>query len=117
MVTLSRSLPAVLVVCLLGLGGCKKDEVDPMKGFSQPIQALISQEDIDRLRARGMPIYEGAQPPNIEGIFVSSPHELVSPYGPDDTYEAGDEFADLIIRFSDQNGTDQTAQVDLKNRR
>ncbi|RYC72061.1 MULTISPECIES: hypothetical protein [Spirosoma] len=105
---------AVPALCLLILGSCKKDEVDPTKGFSTSIQSLIAQDDIETLRQRGMPIYEGTVPPNIEGIYMSAPHELVSPYGPDDTFRPGDEFTDLILRFSEQTSTDQRAKVELK---
>ena len=115
MFTASRSLFVVSTLCLLGLGSCKKNDVDPTKGFSNSIQAIISQDDIDKLRQRGMPVNEGIQPPNIEGIYVSSPHELVSPYGPDDDYQSGKVFIDFILRFSKQNSTDQTAQVETKN--
>ena len=105
-------LPAVVLVSLTG---CQSDTVDPTKGFSASIQNLISPADIEKLRARGMPINEGQRPPSIEGIYVSSPHQLVSPYGPDDTYAVGHAFADLVLRFSNQNSTDLTATVDLKN--
>ena len=117
----TRKLVHILLITVVSgvavtLEGCKKnDEVDPTKGFSAKIQNLISQQDIDKLRTRGMTINEGSQPPNIEGIFASSPHTLVSPYGPDDTRKPGYEFDDLIIRFTSQNSADQSAIVDIKN--
>ncbi len=99
----------------LSLTSCKKDDVDPTKGFSTRIQNIISQEDIDKLRGRGMIINEGSQPPNIEGIFISSPHTLVSPYGTADTYKVGDVFTELILRFSRQNTTDGSATVETRS--
>jgi len=115
MFTPLRLFIAVSAFCLLGLGGCKKNEVDPTKGFSDKIQSIISQDDIARLRTRGMVINEGSQPPTIEGIYISSPHELVSPYDATDTYKVGDSFNDLILRFTDQNSSEKTAKVDIKN--
>ena len=109
------------IITLLAAGfatsllSCKKnDDVDPSQGFSAKIQTIVSQQEIDGLRSRGMVVNEGTQPPSIEGIFISSPHTLVSPYGTADTYKPGDSFSDLIIRFSEQNGTDQSAKVDIK---
>ena len=119
MITTKTCHPLLIIslLCLTLIGnGCKKnDEVDPTKGFSAKIQTLISQSDIDKLRTRGMTINEGSQPPNIEGIFASAPHELVSPYGSDDTYQPGYVFDELVFRFSSQNSTDQSAVVDIKN--
>jgi len=105
----------LLPVSALTLTSCKKDTVDPTKGLSTRIQTIVSQADIDGLRSRGMIVNEGSQPPNIEGIFSSSPHTLVSPYGPADTYKVGDTFNDLIIRFTEQNSADQSAKVEIKN--
>ncbi|GAB3509963.1 hypothetical protein GCM10027341_47700 [Spirosoma knui] len=109
-----RTVLFMSAICALGLNSCKKDD-DPAKGFSAKVRAIISQDEIDGLRARGMIVNEGTQPPNIEGIFVSSPHELVSPYGPDDDSQIGESFNDLIIRFSNQNSSDQSAKVDTKS--
>ncbi|MEZ0610197.1 hypothetical protein ACAW74_16895 [Fibrella sp. WM1] len=112
--TFRFSLTALIVSVLLGSQmGCKKAD-DPTKGFSAKIQSIIPQADIDKLRQRGMIINEGSQPPNIEGIFASSPHTLVSPYDTD-SYSAGYVFNDLVVRFSKQNTADQTAVVDIKN--
>ncbi|WP_157579230.1 hypothetical protein [Spirosoma montaniterrae] len=113
MFTSLRSLLAVTALCLLSLSGCKRDEVDPTKGFSNNIQNIISEDDINKLRSRGMLINEGSQPPNIEGVFISAPHTLVSPYD-GDSYKVGDTFTDLVLRFSAQNNADQSAKVDLK---
>ncbi len=114
MFTSIRSCLAVAALLLLILSSCKKNEVDPTKGFSDKIQSIISSDDIAKLRARGMVINEGSVPPTIEGIYVSSPHELLSGYD-GDTYKNGYTFSDLIFRFTDQNSTDKTAKVDIKN--
>jgi len=117
MKTKFRFLPLFLFAGLvLTQTACKKDkDVDPTKGFSSRIQTIVSQQDIDKLRSRGMLINEGSQPPNIEGIYISSPHTLVSPYGTEDTYKVGDTFNDLIIRLSEQSGADQSAKVEIKS--
>lgn len=74
------------------LTGCKKNDVppdDPTKGFSTEIQGIIPEAIIDDLRQRGMTINEGKVPPKIEGAFRAAPFELVSPFGPEDSYEEG----------------------------
>ncbi len=114
MSTSVHTLLAITVFCLLGVSGCKKNEVDPTKGFSDKIQSIISTDEIAKLRTRGMIINEGSVPPTIEGIYVSSPHELLSGYE-GDSYKTGDKFTDLIFRFTNQSSTDKTAKVDIKN--
>ncbi len=109
------ALASLFLSSVLFLNSCKKnDDVDPTKGLSAKIQTIVSQQDIDGLRSRGMIVNEGSQPPNIEGIFISSPHTLVSPYGTADSYKPGDTFSNLIIRFSEQSGSDQSAKVEIK---
>ncbi len=115
--SISQTAAGWLFVSLLVLASSctNKATVDPTKGFSAKIQSIISQSDIDALRAKGMVINEGSQPPSIEGIFASSPHRLVAPYGPKDTYAVGYDFGDLVMRFTGQNATEQTALVEIKN--
>lgn len=100
---------------VLFIASCgKKETVDPTKGFSQQIQNIVPQTIIDSLKIKGMPINEGTVPPNIEGIFISSPHSLVVPYGKDDSYKVGDIFSDLIMKFSNQKA-DGSVNIETKN--
>ncbi len=109
-----KKLHYAVIAALLGLTlSCKKEE-EVGKGFSENIQNLVSKEMIDELRSRGLNLNEGTTPPVIEGIYLSSPHELVSPYGEEDSYEAGYEFEDLKIRFSNQDQQNLSVKVDLK---
>jgi hypothetical protein len=110
-------LPLTGVLLILISFACKRkvNDPDPTKGFSAKIQQIVPQSIIDDLKTRGMPITEGTVPPNIEGIFISKPHTLVTPYGPEDDYKAGHEFADFIMRFSNQNTTDLSVQIETKN--
>lgn len=109
-----KKLHYAVIAALLSLtSSCKKDE-DANKGFSENIQNLVSKEMIDELRSRGLNLNEGTNPPVIEGVYLSSPHELVSPYGEEDAYEAGYEFDDLKIRFSNQDQQNLSVKVDLK---
>jgi hypothetical protein len=103
-------LYVILAVCMLS--GCKKnEEVTPV--FSAKIQEIVPQSIIKDLQDRGMPIHEGVTPPDIEGVFTSAPHILVSTYD-GDSYEPGDEFGELLLKLSNQNNEDLTIAIDLK---
>ena len=53
-----------------------------------------------------IPIYDGVNPPNVEGVFLSSPTILV--YSSDGKFSAGHQFADKYYRFSNQNSKNNT---------
>jgi PBP1b-binding outer membrane lipoprotein LpoB len=106
------SLGFALIFVLLILNSCKKNE-DAVPDFSSQIQSIVPQSIIDDLQKRGMQINTGLTPPNIEGIFTSSPHILVSSYE-GDSYQTGDEFGELTIKFSNQNNEDESVSIDLK---
>jgi len=90
--------PFFLFSCL---ENADKTLVLPNVVYATPIKEVIPEAlltDIEKY----MPIYEGATPPNIEGIYLVSPGTLV--YTSDGIYDPGKVFADEIIRFSGQNG-------------
>ncbi len=106
-------IPTLLTATALLVGSltsCQKETVvadDPTKGFSENIQRIIPENIINDLRSRGMVINEGKVPPKIEGTFRVSPYELLSPFGPADTYKVGEIIDDYVYKFYGQNTSNQ----------
>ncbi len=102
----SFHLIALLLVAglMLTLNACKKETVDPSTGLSTKIQNIVPAAALADLKAKGLVVNEGSQPPNIEGVYLASPMRLVSPYGPTDNYSIGKIIADYRYRFYSQVG-------------
>lgn len=109
---LTSAFTALLLGSLLILDSCKKKDPEPT--LSAKIQQIVPTDLLDKMKAQGMPINEGLTPPNIEGIFVSSPHTVVSTFT-GDVYKAGDSFVDFVLMFSNQNSKDLTVTIDTKS--
>ena len=90
--------------------GCKKKDEDP--ALSAKIQGIVSSQILSDLKAKGLVVNEGNQPPNVEGIFLSNPHRLLSPHGPDDNWKKGEIISDYKYRFYNQKGDD--VQLEFK---
>ena len=106
------ALAALLLSSVLFLNSCKKNN-DPAPGLSAKIQQIVPADLLSTMKTQGMPINEGTNPPNIEGIFISSPHTLVATYE-GDSFKPGDTFIDFIVKFSNQDATEGSVSVDTK---
>jgi hypothetical protein len=108
MCTTRYFLTTFALLGLLGsqMGCKKKEDVDPSKGLSTRIQNIVPAAALADLKAKGMIINEGTQPPNIEGIYLASPYRVLAPYGPNDSYAKGRVLADYKYRFYEQTGED-----------
>lgn len=91
-----------LFIAIAILPSCKKED-NSGNGLSDKINAIVSQDIINNLQNRGMTINTGNTPPNIEGIVISSPYTLMSPYGADDSYYVGKVIADYKYHFYNQD--------------
>lgn len=56
-----------------------------------------------------MPIYQGVNPPNVEGAYLIEPQVLV--YSSDHNFEPGHVFTSNVLRFFDQNTNNNTLSV------
>lgn len=115
--------PAIYVVArLVGFGffltffliGCQEKEVaiDPSTGLSDKIQGIVPQAILDDLKAKGLVINEGTQPPQLAGIFIASPYTLLSPYGTEDGWTKGKVISDYKFKLYDQSGDE--VKIDVK---
>ncbi len=107
----------LLLFAIVGLGACRKTVTIELKDtkFSADIRRIIPQALIDTLRKKGMPVYEGLNPPDLEGIYFVAPLVLVSPYGPQDGLKPGHRFLDYKYRLYAQDKKALTIKVDLKS--
>lgn len=109
---MKTSIRFTIILVLIFLSACKKDK-DVSPAFSAEIQAIVPQSIIDDLKKRGMPVNEGITPPNVEGIYISSPHTLASTYD-GDSYTVGYEFGDLNLKLSNQDEEALSVTIHIK---
>ena len=65
----------------------------------------VPEETVSKLQEY-MPVYGGNTPPNIDGVFIAEPWTLV--YTSDQQFEPGELFAENVMKFSNQNPSDNT---------
>jgi hypothetical protein len=97
---------------MIGIGSCKKKEVAP-DGLSQKIRNFVSDQTLNQLKQMGLVVHTGQNPPNLEGIYLSSPRILVTTV-PKDASNPGAQFADQKIKIYAQNNQALTASLDFK---
>lgn len=110
---LTSSIIACALCIILLFDSCKKKSPEPT--LSAKIQQIVPAALLRDLKTKGMPINEGLTPPTIEGIFISNPHTLEVPYGPDDPNQKGYVFSSLTIRFSSQDNKELSVKIDTKS--
>ena len=77
------------------------------KSLNIPIEAkaIIPEETLHQIRAQGMPIYEGTNPPNIEGIYLLDNLRFHYSSDPGEKgFTKGDKAVNYKYRFYQQNG-------------
>ena len=77
------------------------------KSLNIPIEAkaIIPEETLRQIRAQGMPIYEGTNPPNIEGIYLLDNLRFHYSSDPGEKgFTKGDKAVNYKYRFYEQNG-------------
>ena len=68
-------------------------------------KAIIPEETLHQIRAQGMPIYEGTNPPNIEGIYLLDNLRFHYSSDPGEKgFTKGDKAVNYKYRFYQQNG-------------
>lgn len=106
-----KKLSFATLLAVLVIASCKKN--DSSAGLSDKIQNIIADSVVKAFESRGLVVNRGNKPPVIEGIFLASPLELLSPYGPDDGYKKGQIVDDILYNIYDQAGNE--AKIDYKS--
>lgn len=99
-------LPFLFLACFLG--ACCKDYSDLIPG-----QDFIPDDILKAIEDNGQVIYNGYNPPALEGKYLMSTSVLVSSNFADQ-YFPGHEFVDLEIEFSDFDPQALTLKVNIK---
>ncbi len=81
---------------------------------AEEVKKIVSDEVIAQFRESGMEIHQGDTPPNIQGIYLSSPHILMLPHV-GDSYEKGHRWPDYTLRFYDQKNGRMTLDYKATN--
>jgi len=82
-------------------------------GFSDSINKIVSPEIIDSLKAWGMTINAGQQPPTINGIYFDSPNYCT--YDNSSSQRAGTTFDDYKYKFYGQDNSNLTIKINFKD--
>lgn len=122
-----KHLLAIGLFCLLLNSGCTSDYGDmstygdiigdPYGGstrdLSEDIINIVPDNILDIIENLDMPINEGKNPPNLEGIFLEEPHTLKSSNQEGD--EVGHEYASWKFRLFNQNNAKLSIQLEYKS--
>lgn len=76
------------------------------KNLNIPVEAkaIIPEATLRQIRGQGMPIHEGINPPNIEGIYLLDNLRFHYSSDPHDDFQKGDGTAKYKYKFYDQKG-------------
>lgn len=106
-------MAAMLLPSALLLNACGGDDKDdPDSGDVDARLEKVIPSDIRRQMEKYMTIYDGVNPPNVEGIYLMSPQKLV--YDSTNNFDTDHKFADLIMNLFNQNSKNNT--IDYKER-
>ncbi len=83
------------------------------RNLSADIINIVSDDVLDVIEGLGMPIYDGHNPPDLEGIFLEDPHELQASNRNDD--QIGKVYDQYKFKMSQQNNNDLTLSLDYKS--
>jgi hypothetical protein len=115
---MKKGLFILLPMLLIGLlfVSCNKDDDDNLvneNGLTKEIVNLVPDQILNEIKDLGMPIYSGENPPSIEGSYLAKPFILKSSNIESDS--PGMLFADLYIKFRNQNNKNLTIDFDYAN--
>ncbi|QQR97371.1 MAG: hypothetical protein IPK18_10910 [Sphingobacteriales bacterium] len=103
----------VVTLVLLFTTQCKKDDTTTVSGIPEQVKNEIPDSLIQVLKDLGMPIYEGNNPPIVNGIYIISPYTLKNTNIPNDN-PIGTDFLSGKIKFKNQNSTNRTIYYQQK---
>lgn len=109
------TLYITLVLATL-LAGCtiEREVIIPAgSDFSTDIQRLVPLSTIQKVRELGITIYDGRNPPNVEGIYLLARNYMTKSSVPDESSDPNG-FADYRIRIYRQDQKNLTASLDTK---
>ena len=74
---------------------------------------MVIPEDLLELVKGYMPVYDGVNPPNIEGTFLIDPYIYI--FDSNGNWEAGDQLTSFVLKFTNQDNTTNTLDYEGKH--
>lgn len=102
-----KNLPIFILIFLL-ISACCEDHSDIIPG-----QDFIPEEILTTIQENGQPIYEGLNPPRMEGRYLVSPLRFRSSNIEND-FSVNTQFSDQFITFSNFDANSLTLQVAIE---
>ena len=100
---MKRLIPITFLFALF-FSSCLKDDVDtlvlPPLRYALPIADVVPADILSEIE-KSMPVYEGDTPPEIEGVYVINPNELVIASA--ENISPGIVISNDTIKFTNQN--------------
>lgn len=93
----------------IGMAACgddKDDDDDNGNGNKDPRIANVIPDDMRQRVSQYIPIYDGINPPNVEGIYIMDP--AVTVYDSQANYDVGHEIVPVHLKFFNQNSSNNT---------
>ncbi|WP_394973186.1 hypothetical protein [uncultured Croceitalea sp.] len=98
----------LLLLSLFSIISCSNDDEQEatFQGTEQEITQIFNEEVFETLRMLQFTINQGAEPPNLEGMFFASPFILTDTNIPED--QVGTRTSDFRFEFSNQDNATNT---------
>ena len=105
--------PMLAMTMAFSMVSCGSDDKDESNTGTKDtrLSSVVPTEYRNQLE-RYIEIYDGVNPPNVEGVYLSSPTILV--YTSDGVFEPGHKFADKYYKFENQNMSTNTIDYQAK---
>lgn len=99
----------VAIFMAIGMAACgddKDDDDDNGNGNKDPRIANVIPDDMRQRVSQYIPIYDGVNPPNVEGIYIMDP--AVTVFDSQYNYDVGHEIVPVHMKFFNQNSRNNT---------
>ena len=95
----------------VSLSSCTKEDLEEKNSLTADIRRILPADMLAKLKALGLEINDGNNPPDIEGTYLCSPWTLVKSNFADE-FSPGFKFNDKYLTFSQQNNNNLTVMLD-----
>ncbi len=107
---------AILIMMFFVYSCTKKDDNKvSYSDLDQNVQKIIPEASYNAILDLGMPVNDGTTPPIFENTYLVSPFTLVKTSIVDDYYPIGHVFADMTIKYFNQNTVNNTVEINYIN--